>query len=514
MDSPYKKIRLIFLLIIALPTVIFSIYEIGSYRENEEVIETIYNNQLDAILYSVNQYSNDVISGWRAKMDAICNASEAKSEDVLNTIKNELHGVHTLFQYDLNITPLLSKEVDKNDFELQNKVTKLLKDSSKVLSKLERYIKDGYPKVEPFDLNDSTTQLLVFLIKTKDKTIVNALVLNPLQFIEDILDPKIQEITQDEFYIGVFLDNKTNIVYNSDKKVGSVEYTYSRPFWLFSNYYLGIELKDQTINQLVKSRSIKNIYIIAIIDLVLLFGAWLIYRNLKKQMELAQLKSDFISNVSHEIRTPLALISMYIETLDLNRVKTEEKKKEYYSIIYNETQRLSSLVNKILNFSQIDNNKRKYSFTQTNVNSVINAVVNTFKFHLEDKNFELNLDLADEIPQISADSEALADAIVNLVDNAIKYSGDQKFIEIKTGQEKDKVFIEIRDNGIGISENDQKKIFEKFYRVVEKNLAYKAKGSGLGLSIVKHVIDKHDAKISVKSKVDNGTSFRLVFPVE
>ena len=514
MDSSYKKLRLIFLLIIALPTVIFSIYQIGSYKENEEVINAIYNNQLDAILYSVNQYSNDVIHGWAAKLDIICNASNIENEDVLNIIKNELPGVHTLFQYNLELDPLLSLGKDKNNLELHSKVTNLLRDSSKTLKKLERYIKANYRKIEPFDLNDNNIQLLVFLIKTKEKTIVNALVLYSLQFIEDVLDPKIQEISQDKFYIGAFIDTSTNVIYNSDKKVAQVEFKHHKPFWFFSNYYFGIELKDQTINQLVESRSMKNIYVIIIIDLVLLLGVWIIYRNLKKQMELAQLKSDFISNVSHEIRTPLALISMYIETLDMNRVKTEEKKKEYYSIIYNETQRLSNLVNKILNFSQIENNKREYVFTQTNVNAIINEVVNTFKFHLEDKDFELKLELADNIPQISADSEALADAIVNLVDNAIKYSGDQKFIGIKTGQIKDKVFIEIKDNGIGITENDQKKIFEKFYRVVEKNLAYKAKGSGLGLSIVKHVIDKHNAKISVKSKIGNGTSFRLIFPVE
>jgi two-component system phosphate regulon sensor histidine kinase PhoR len=171
-------------------------------------------------------------------------------------------------------------------------------------------------------------------------------------------------------------------------------------------------------------------------------------------------------------------------------------------------------VNKILNFSQIENDKRKYVFAKTNLNNVVNEVVNTFKYHLEDKNFELQLELDNEIPQIMADSEALTDSLVNLVDNAIKYSGDQKFLGIKTGQQKDGVFIEIKDNGIGISESDQKKIFEKFYRVTEKNLAYKAKGSGLGLSIVKHVIDKHNGKINIKSKVGSGTSFRLIFPLE
>jgi two-component system phosphate regulon sensor histidine kinase PhoR len=514
MDSSYKKIRLIFLLIIALPTAIFTIYEIGSYKKNEEVINTIYDNQLDAILYSVNEYSNIVISGWRSKMDIICNSNSSEVKKKLNELINELPGVQTLFQFDMDIEPLATIEHDSSEMELQAEIARHLKDSAQIVKKLERYIEENYQKVEPFDLKNNDIQVLVFIIKTEEQTIVNALVLNSLEFIEDVLDPKIQQISQDKFYIGAFIDTSSNVIYNSDKKAEKVEFIHNKPFWFFSDYYLGIELKGQSISQVVKARSRQNIYIIAIIDLVLLFGAWLIYRNLKKQMELAQLKSDFISNVSHEIRTPLALISMYIETLDLNRVKTEEKKKEYYSIIYNETQRLSNLVNKILNFSQIENDKRKYVFAKTNLNNVVNEVVNTFKYHLEDKNFELQLELDNEIPQIMADSEALTDSLVNLVDNAIKYSGDQKFLGIKTGQQKDGVFIEIKDNGIGISESDQKKIFEKFYRVTEKNLAYKAKGSGLGLSIVKHVIDKHNGKINIKSKVGSGTSFRLIFPLE
>ena len=511
MDTSYKKIRLIFLPIIILPTVIFTIYEIASYRENEKVIEIIYNNQLDAILFSVNQKSNDVISGWTTEIEKMFDVNNSGGTVVLDSLKNKSPSLHALFQYDLDIKPIRPNEIGEENIDLHAKVTSLLKDSIKIIKKLDRYIKANYRKFEPFDLNNNEIQLLVFLTNTNEKTIVNALIINPLQFIEEDLDPRIQEISQDKFFIGAFIDNPANIVYNSDKKVEKVKFKHSKPFWLLSDYYLGIELKDKTISELVRSRTITNIYIIVIIDLVLLFGAWLIYHNVKKQMELAQLKSDFISNVSHEIRTPLALISMYIETLDMNRVKTEKKKKEYYSVIYNETQRLSKLVNKILNFSQIDNNKKKYTFSETDVNSIVKEVVNTFKYHLEDKNFELKLELADDIPAIQADSEALADALVNLVDNAIKYSDKQKFIGIKTGQQKDGVFIEIKDNGIGISEGDQKKIFDKFYRVTEKNLAYKTKGSGLGLSIVKHVVDKHNAKISVRSKVGSGTSFRLVF---
>ncbi|MDF1550460.1 MAG: hypothetical protein P1P88_21745, partial [Bacteroidales bacterium] len=140
METPFKKTRLIFLLIILLPTLIFSIYEVGSFRQNEKVIETIYNNQLDAILYSVNQYSNDVISGWRSKMDVICNTQETKPGDVLTSFEKELQGVHSIFQYDLDFNPISGVNSDKNKLKLQNDIAKLLKDSSKTINKLERYL--------------------------------------------------------------------------------------------------------------------------------------------------------------------------------------------------------------------------------------------------------------------------------------------------------------------------------------------------------------------------------------
>lgn len=513
MLSPIKKIRLIFLLIIFLPTAIFSVYEIGSFRNNEKMIEEIYNNQLDAILYSVNQNSNDVVSSWASKMDVMCNTPQIKDNEIVDKITGETAGIQALFQYDENLQALYEENIKESQKELHKLVTKAIKDSTKTIKKLKRYLEGDYRKIEPFHLGSSDVQLLVFLVSAKGKTIVNALVLNSLNFIKEVLDPKIQEIAQDKFYIGAFLNNKENIVYNSDKQKLDINYQYSKPFWFLDNYYLGIESKDKTIHELVQSRSMKNLYIILIIDFVLLIGAWMIYRNMKKQNELAQLKSDFISSVSHEIRTPLALISMYIETLELGRVKKEEKKQEYYSIIYQETQRLSSLVNKILNFSQIDNNKKKFSFSNSNLNNIVKDVVKAYKFKLDSKNFKLEQAYSEELPEINADSEAIAEVIVNLIDNSIKYSSDRKFVSIKTGLDENKVFVEVEDHGIGISEYDQKKIFEKFYRVTEKNLAHKAKGSGLGLSIVKHVMDKHKGKIEVKSKIGEGSTFRLIFPI-
>ncbi|MCW9096630.1 MAG: HAMP domain-containing histidine kinase, partial [Ignavibacteriaceae bacterium] len=241
-------------------------------------------------------------------------------------------------------------------------------------------------------------------------------------------------------------------------------------------------------------------------------GVWIVYKNIRKEVEIAQIKSDFVSNVSHELRTPLSLISMFSETLEMDRVKTEEKKKEYYSIISNEANRLSKIVNSILNFSKMEAGKRQFNFVDSYLNDVVENVYRSYKFHLEQKGFTFSLEKDENIPILKIDEEAVSEAIVNLIDNAVKYSDDKKEIVIKTGQENNFAFVEVEDKGIGIPEKDQKKIFDKFFRVSSGNV-HNVKGSGIGLSIVHHIMDAHKGKIEVLSEVGNGSKFRLLFPL-
>ncbi|MBN1116399.1 MAG: HAMP domain-containing histidine kinase [Bacteroidales bacterium] len=197
----------------------------------------------------------------------------------------------------------------------------------------------------------------------------------------------------------------------------------------------------------------------------------------------------------------------------MGRVKTKEKTTEYYEIISKETQRLTGMVNKILNFSKLESGKRKLKFIDCNLNKIAEEVLETYKFHLKNKNFEYKFSPANTLPGITCDNESIADALVNLLDNAIKYSGDTKLIEIKTGADKKYSWIEVKDLGIGILKKHQKLIFDKFYRVTQGNLSGKAKGTGLGLSIVKEIVDSHKGKIFLESKVGEGSTFRLYFPI-
>jgi two-component system, OmpR family, phosphate regulon sensor histidine kinase PhoR len=511
---PIKQSLIIFLVVLLLPTIVFSIYEIGTLKQNEQIIESIYNNQLDAILFSINQYSEDIISDWASDISMLADNEAVTSDNKYAEKLKEFPGVTGYIQFDKDLQISVSVNELSNLRQFTKEARSWLSERDTLLDRMVSYLNSGYRKIETYTSSQNQIVYALFASSTADSPRFHILAINPVDFISNVLDPKIQEIAQDQFYITAFLTNTDSIVYSSEKQFNPIPITHKKEFWLFNNYSLGIELRDTTINELARSRSKKDLLLIGIVDLILILGIAIIYFNMKKQMELSQLKTDFISNVSHEIRTPLALISMYIETLEMGRVPSREKIQEYYQIILQETQRLSGIVNKILSFSQIENKKRTYSYTLSDINEIVCRVAETYRFSLEKKGFNYTIECKSELPKVEIDGDALADAVVNLIDNAAKYSNNEKDIRIKTGSDKEWIYIEVSDKGLGISENDQKHIFDKFYRVTEKNLALKAKGSGLGLAIVKHIMDSHNGKIVVKSQKGKGSTFSLKFPLK
>lgn len=511
MEASLRKLYLLIIAIVILPSLIFVIYELGTIRQSEKIIEDIYTNQLDAILYSVNQYSEDVVSSWASRINNEQN-NEKDLQATIERIHTEMPSVQTISQFDEQKNQVTRSMTSQENDTYYHEVDSLLISQDATIDRLINYAENGYRKIEAIDLSDGS-QLLIFITSIENQHLINGLVLDSRTFINTVLDPKIQEIAGDRFFITAYFKTDDQNIYSSDKQHTPESMAHRKTFWVLDDYYLGIEMRDKTISDLAWERSKKDLIIIAVVEIVLLLGVWIIFRNVKKQIELAQMKSDFVSNVSHEIRTPLSLISMYIESLERGMAKTPEKVNEYYSIIMQETQRLTSIVNKILNFSQLESGKRKFSFQSTNLNEILKSVIASFKVTLENQEFEWDIEELEEEVEIVADKEAITDAVVNLMDNAIKYSGTHKKIDLKVGTSGNEAFIEVGDHGIGISKNEQKHIFDKFYRVTHKNLAYKAKGSGVGLSIVRQIVEAHEGHISLKSKSGVGTSFRLYFPL-
>ena len=230
----------------------------------------------------------------------------------------------------------------------------------------------------------------------------------------------------------------------------------------------------------------------------------------KKVEELNQLKSYFVSSVSHELRTPLTSIRMFAETLQHGTLQSEKTKQEYYTLINRESERLSRLVDNVLDFSRIERGIKEYHFVKTDVKQVIRKAILTMKYQFEKSKVKFSFRIPKNIPIIMADMDALEEVIINLLSNAMKYSGSKKEVKLYVHQKSEELLISVEDKGIGIPPQDCDKIFDRFYRSQE---AYHVKGMGLGLTLAKHVIEAHSGKIEVTSRIGKGSTFTIRLPL-
>ena len=280
----------------------------------------------------------------------------------------------------------------------------------------------------------------------------------------------------------------------------------------FSGLTLAIKLPGTTLAAMEQHFVRTSFLILGAISLLLAGGIILTHRNISREMALARLKSDFVSNVSHELRTPLSLIRLYAETLEMGRLKSPEKYQEYYCIIRKESERLTALINNILDFSRIEAGRKEYDFRETDMRELVRNTLESYRFQIEQNGFAFEEKIAEDVPALRVDREAIARSLLNLVNNALKYSQDQKFIGVNLFRDNGSVKLEVVDHGIGIPAQEQHKIFEKFYRVGDP-LVHNTKGSGLGLSLVRHIVQAHGGEVMVDSAPGRGSKFTIALPV-
>jgi len=282
---------------------------------------------------------------------------------------------------------------------------------------------------------------------------------------------------------------------------------------VFPGLVLAIKYQGTTIADIGMKFLRFHYTVLAALCLVMVGGIWLTYRNVSREMNLARLKSDFVANVSHELRTPLALIRLYAETLELGRLTAKEKYQEYFRIIREESERLTALINNILDFSRIEAGRKEYEFKETNLADLVRSTLDSYRFQIEQNGFAFEENISGDIPPVIVDREAIARSLLNLVNNALKYSKDQKYIGVSLYRANSRVNLEVRDHGIGIAPNEQEKIFEKFYRCGDP-LVHNIKGSGLGLSLVRHIARAHGGDVLVESTPEKGSKFTIALPLD
>jgi signal transduction histidine kinase len=280
----------------------------------------------------------------------------------------------------------------------------------------------------------------------------------------------------------------------------------------FPNLTLAIKLRGTTLATLGEHFVRTSFLVLGGLTLLLAGGIVLTHRNVAKEMALARLKSDFVSNVSHELRTPLSLIRLYAETLEMGRLSSPEKYQEYYRIIRKESERLSALINNILDFSRIEAGRKEYDFRETDMRELVHTTLDSYRYQIEQNGFVFEEKIGDDVPSMQVDREALSRSLLNLVNNALKYSHDRKYIGVNLYRKNGSVRLEVIDHGIGIPDQEQSKIFEKFYRVGDP-LVHNTKGSGLGLSLVRHIVQAHGGEVLVDSAPGEGSKFTISLPV-
>jgi signal transduction histidine kinase len=245
---------------------------------------------------------------------------------------------------------------------------------------------------------------------------------------------------------------------------------------------------------------------------VTLFGAYLLWRDVRREVALAETRSQFVSAVSHELKTPLTAIRMFAETLHEGGATGAEAQKEYLETIVNESERLTRLLNNVLDFSKIERGRKTYRREPESLEEIVRFTCQAMQYPLEQKRFSLKVVVEEGIPRARVDRDAIEQALLNLLANAVKYSGQSREIQLRLRSEDGFAVFEVADRGIGIDPEQIPHIFVRFYRVPGSEND-RIPGTGLGLTLVQHIAQAHSGHVQVESAPGQGTTFSLYIPL-
>jgi signal transduction histidine kinase len=263
--------------------------------------------------------------------------------------------------------------------------------------------------------------------------------------------------------------------------------------------------------QAVRRQVMLFMFAFGVLLVVIAAGTVLTWRLTRREAEMAQIKSDFVANVSHDLKTPLSVIRMYGETLEMGRVTDERRRQEYYGVIARESERLSRLIENVLDFARIEGGQRTYAIVPTAVEPVIRDTLEAFGHPLAIEGFAVDVRVPADLPDVPMDGEAIAQALSNLVDNAIKYSAEKRSLTVEARLAGGELALAVADSGVGIPREEQSRIFEKFYRVGRSETQGR-RGSGVGLALVRHIAEAHGGRVTVESTPGEGSRFTVWLP--
>jgi signal transduction histidine kinase len=341
--------------------------------------------------------------------------------------------------------------------------------------------------------------------------VLSALERDPATLQHEVLDRTLKAL--DSPIICVIVDESGRPVSDAPALAGAslvvtVPFRHALPTWRVALYQSpGASPRQSVRRQVMLFTSAFGVLLVVIVA-----GLCVTYRLVRRESEMARLKSDFVANVSHDLKTPLSVIRMFGETLEMDRVRDEATRREYYRVITRESERLSRLIDNVLDFSRIEGGRRRYERVPTAVEPLVRDVVDAFAYPLTRGGFKVEVHVAPDLPEVPLDADAVGQALANLVDNAIKYSADRKTLRVEASLAGGELALSVADEGIGIPRDEQGKIFEKFYRVGHSETQGR-RGSGVGLALVRHVAEAHGGRVIVESAPAEGSRFTIRIPI-
>ncbi|TFG91273.1 MAG: HAMP domain-containing histidine kinase [Candidatus Atribacteria bacterium] len=361
----------------------------------------------------------------------------------------------------------------------------------------------------PFNSNELAA---VYLARGKNKEMQTCMVIDFQDYLKSNSNELIQKLDPNSSINIKIEDNNGRPVFSRIITEGTGYLSFPFPENLPQWKLLLSEKRPGFVASLMKAGSGIYLFAFILIAIFMLLGFIFILYTLNIELRLNKLKSEFISNVSHELKSPLTSIRMMTEMLHHNRVESEERKSAYYSAMLEESEHLSHLIDNILDFSRIEDDRKKYDFVDVNLDELLKKFLNSTRESLPEPGFDIRYNSHEQVPLIKADQNAILQVFYNLVDNAIKFSGTSTHIDINLFSRDDELLICVKDYGIGISPKDQEKIFDRFYRGEEPH-RLGIRGSGIGLTIVKKNIEAHNGYMTIESKPGEGSLFCVHLPI-
>jgi signal transduction histidine kinase len=369
------------------------------------------------------------------------------------------------------------------------------------------------------DERDPRNRILLRVVPDADQGIVGlaGVVIDDTWFAKQALPRSIRSTLSsfpqgDEFAVFVTNESGASILPEAPS-VPKQQWTVGRRLTPpFSDWMIAVQDRRSTPERLASRNFVLNMTLSAVLATLLLGAILLTTRTAAREMRLSSMKGDFVSNVSHELRTPLASIRVFGELMRTGRVSSPEKVLEYGERIETEAMRLQHLVENILDFSRIESGRKAYSFEDADLAAIVRSGVAACASRVRAAGFRITAEVETDLPHLRLDASAIEQALGNILENAVKYSGESREIAVSAARRGDDVVVSVSDRGIGIPRDEQERIFERFHRV-GGSLVHDVRGVGLGLAIVRHIVEAHQGRVEVESEPGRGSTFSLVLPL-